>query len=153
MMTAPSNEDAPDIVRWESQLAWYLYGRDGGAYRVNSNSAAWIPRSNVGFNGNVRCNAIWPLPAEFGSPGAIFVLEGCRDGVKGASATISLFPEILKSELHPIRATVEAYNNTRCLTGWPGSAAGLMLDSNSPAIEAKVVSGGASSIYLIDRME
>ncbi|MES2573221.1 MAG: hypothetical protein V4710_24575 [Verrucomicrobiota bacterium] len=81
-----------------------------------------------------------------------FLIEGCRDS---RNPSAGLFPEILKSELHPIRATIEAFSRAATLEGQQeASAAGLTFGKGrADALTLRVTAGAVVSTYLLDRWE
>jgi hypothetical protein len=85
--------------------------------------------------------------------GAIFIIHGARDlDHKGGT----LFPEILRSELHGARSVIEAYSRTAKLGGAAeASACGIMLgESGSREVVVRVTStAGVSTTYTIDRWD
>ena len=67
-----------------------------------------------------------------------------------------LFPEILKSELHAVRSTIEAYSKSAKLGGYEeASACGLRLQMGETAsIKLRVTDGaGVVTSVTIDRWE
>ena len=102
--------DAPPILRWDSEdrrnpVSWYRY--HGGSLCARFNLA-------VGW---VAATAACMAPATWighTSPGAMFILEGAADQMCDESC---LFPEILRAELHAVRATIEAHSKKTAPAG------------------------------------
>lgn len=146
--------DAPPIIQWDHEdnrnpFSWYVY--HGGS-----------TPSNWGLLGNTFVNVtgvmlnphMWSdevVNSNFPNR-ALFILEGARD-VRGATAC--LFPEILKADLHPIRATIEAYSKSSKAEGAEdGTANGLLLGDNSGATTIiRVTTDLGVAHYRIDRWD
>lgn len=125
------HEDAPPIIKWDREdrrnpFSWYLY--HGG-----SSPNAW----NLS-QGYVKVNAISLQPSmwydndiDYLGKGLILILEGAKDTNyfgKGAKGN-ALFPEMLISQLHGMRSTLEHYSNNATLLGDDNEAlaSGLIL--------------------------
>jgi hypothetical protein len=81
------------------------------------------------------------------------ILAGARDsGWKSAGG--GLFPEILRSELHGVRATIEAYSKRATIAGFDQSTAcGLRVDDKSDTVVRTTTRTGSRFAYRIDRWE
>lgn len=149
--------EAPPILQWDHEakrnpVNWYVY-------HTGSRSRDWnlTPRTVV------PVTAITYLPHQWDDPeryrhqgrGAVLVLEGCRDLLKGGG--LALFPEVLKGEFHGIRSTIEAYSRAGELEGRDeASACGLDLrDRNLEEVTLRVISmdGQMAHQYLVDRWD
>lgn len=150
-----THADAPPILKWDHEeernpFSWYVYPGGSRASRWNLTVGRWTP-----------VNAVLPFPtlwdAERAMPhladGDIILIEGARDIQHSGS---SLFPEILKDELHGIRASVEAYSKSVDASG-AASASACGLDvrrgMRTLNISLRVTSRGATAEYLIDRFD
>lgn len=82
-----------------------------------------------------------------------FLLEGCRDTTEGQGR--GFFTETLRSELHSVRKTLEAFAATACIAGGAeAQAAGLGMTDQKPwDLTLRVRSEGAVATYLIDRQD
>ena len=152
-VTATHPSAAP-ILQWDSEqdrnpVSWYTYS--GG-----STPKAWGLQSNT----RVRCVAISSMPFEWTSSlthqgrGVMFVLERCRDTTYSGGA--GYFPEQLKAEYHPVRATMEAHAKRSRIARVKGQvAAGLVLrDGGSTAVRVRVARrDGTISMFRIDRWD
>lgn len=125
--------DAPPILQWDTEerrnpFSWYVYPEGSRAADWHLRPGAWTP-----------VPAITALPpAWFGGTsshhgeGAIFILEGARDLRRVGGA--GLFPECLKTELHSVRATIEAHSRGTTVAGSEeASACGIGLRSGRGA--------------------
>lgn len=93
---------APEILQWPGHLSTYVHAHSA------SQTAAQFGLPSHGW-ANVW--GIMPTPGASRpnhAASVILLLEGARDR---AVSGLGLFPEILKSELHPVRSTVEAFSN------------------------------------------
>lgn len=80
-----------------------------------------------------------------------FLLEGCAPTEPTTGR--SFFPEMLRSELHPVRSVLEAYARQSALGGEP-EACGVGMVANKPwNLTLKVTSPGGTALYKIDRKE
>jgi hypothetical protein len=153
-ITAPSDMDAPAILQWDSEekrnpYAWYLY--------VNGS----MP-SQWSLSGGKLVD-VWGIgnqPSQWGDDGrkfahqgesVIFYLDGARDQ---QSATLCLFPEILKSELHSVRSVIEAHSNSGRLEEVEVPACGIRLQVGQGfGYRFVVTTATGTAEYLIDRFD
>ncbi|ANT45240.1 hypothetical protein Xoosp2_18 [Xanthomonas phage Xoo-sp2] len=152
-LTTAVDPDAPPILQWDSlecrnPFAWYVYHNGS-------------PASNWGLrSGRSKVVGITLQPSQWGrglngghhGSSAILMIEGAADQ---RSSTLALFPECLRSELHEVRATVEAHSRRMALAKLPRgtqNAAGLRVGDSSPA-EVWVRTAQGTARYVIDRME
>ncbi len=148
-LVTAAHADAAPILKWDLEedrnpVSWYLYA-DG------SMASQWglIPGTTAKVTGICTLPCHWRGRETPGFPeGHIFLLEGAQD--KNADG-LGLFPQILKSELHGVRAVIEAHSNSGMKTGQAdASACGI----NALGATVRVtLPGGVASTYHIDRME
>lgn len=149
--TTASDPDAPPIIAWDQEdqrnpFSTYLWA--GG-----SMPGQW--GLQVGFV-DVTALALRPNMWHGNYPnqtqGVMFVLEGARES---RSAGLALFPEILKSELHSVRAVIEAFSMRGEIEGVEeGTACGLMIDKQVSAMHTFRVTVNEQKIdYKIDRWD
>lgn len=148
--------DAPPILQWDLEearnpVSWYLYS--GG-----SHASQWALRAGDWH----EVTAITVMPPHWFFPErfkhhdqrANFILKGAADI---SAAGLCLFPEILKSELHEARATIEAFSSHGKLAGREeASACGLCLGGNSRSMDpvhVRVMSKGVQLEYKLDRWD
>lgn len=160
-LVTASNMEAPPILQWDLEdsrnpVSWYLYV--GGSLPSN-----W----NIHYGESRRVTAVCFQPSmwygedkfQHQGKGVMFLLEGARDlKAKDANVGNALFPEILKSELHGIRATIEAYSKESPLSGFEeATACGIMIQAGgmrSADLTFMVTSNDGSKIkYRIDRWD
>lgn len=144
---------APPILQWDSltqrnPVSWYIYIGDSSGVDWNL-CEGWVP-----VRGITNSPAHWYEPDKFKNHAAfaLLVLEGARDL---RNPGMCLFPEILKSELHGVRATLEAYSRTGApdtpATGRP--VAGIQISDAVRAERVRVLAAGVTTEYMIDRFE
>lgn len=96
---------------------------------------------------------MWQEWFEHHGKGVLFILEGAQDNLHRG---LALFPEILKSELREVRATIEAHSNTGSPGGHEdGTGNGYMCNDGNKAwsCQLRVTTGGARSVYILDRWD
>ncbi|QWY83081.1 hypothetical protein [Rhizobium phage RHph_X66] len=146
--------DAPPILQWDSEekrnpFSWYLYS--GGSLPSN-----W----GLPSTGWVKVNAITLKPSAWHREpgahdnqgnGALFVLEGARDK---RTPGLCLFPEILKSSLHSIRSTIEAFSHRGAMSGQDeATACGVLCDKSGLSYVVRVTTDLGRADYRIDRWD
>ncbi|UYA98991.1 hypothetical protein P9A54_gp06 [Xanthomonas phage vB_Xar_IVIA-DoCa10] len=151
-ITTAVHPDAPPILQWDSlecrnPFAWYVYHQGS-------------PASNWGLrSGRVKVVGVTKQPSQWNGDrfshhgrSVIFLLEGAADQ---RNASLALFPECLRGELHEVRATLEAHSrSTKLARLRPGvqHAAGLRVDDRTP-LEVLVRTSGGVARYQLDRMD
>lgn len=147
--------NAPPILQWDREdsrnaVSWYLY--HGGSV-----SLAW--GLQAGAYAEVAAITLqpssWGAKREHQGDGVYFVLRGARDTLRG-QAGLGLFPEILRSEYHGMRAAIEAYSRSKTLSGAAdASACGLACQKSAGhwQTEVRVTSKGARASYRLDRWD
>lgn len=153
-LTTAAHLDAPPLVQWDmddqrNPVAHYVYVQGSPAEQ-------W----NLTKNKPARVTAValaphqWNDETAFGhfANGAIFILEGARD-LKSGNGN-ALFPEDMKSELRPVRATIEAYSAKAEIQGREeASACGLWFGAHNPVDVLVSNAAGVVLRYKIDRWE
>jgi hypothetical protein len=145
--------DAPPILQWDSEenrnpFSWYLY--TGG-----SRPRDW----NLAANTWTKVNAVMLKPSMWAGEdkfthqgtGAVFILDGAKDS---RTAGACLFPEILKSELHAIRSTIESFSHRAKLEGREeGDANGILIGQKNDGATIRVTTELGVADYRIDRWD
>jgi len=145
--------NAPPILQWDREddrnpVSWYVYG--GG-----SSPGQWGVLS-----GYREVTAICLKPSMWGNhplehqgSGVNFLLKGAVDSRDGG---LAIFPEILKSDFHSIRSTIEAFSNRGTLEGRENAnACGVMFAAGGTWNCTLRVTNmlGAESVYRLDRWD
>lgn len=144
-----ANPDAPLIFQWDNPVSWYVYS--GG-----SPASQWGLRAGwVNVNGVALQPSAWSGTDKYAHLGmhVMFILEGAKDS---RSSGAGIFPEILRSEFHPIRATIEAYSQSATIAGRnEASACGVMLGKGGAwSARFRVTSSsGVVAEYVLDRWD
>ena len=155
-LVTAKNPDAPPIVQWDSEeernpVTWYLYVNGSTPARWNLKAGVYHPVTAVAL-----APSMWNPAKRFDHQGekAIFILKGARDTEYKNGA--GMFPEFLKSELHPVRATIEAYTKNAIIEGKDeAEACGIVLQKGvawdfSFRVTAQ---GGVRVVYKLDRWD
>lgn len=146
-LTTAAVADAPQIMKWDSPVAWYVYHRGSPATQWGL-SSGWA-----------KLLAATPLPTMWGAnpkphlgEGIVLVIEGCCDTNEHSGN--ALFPECLRDDLHQVRSTIEAYSHSAKLGRFEGQAAcGYGVHKNAADCMLRVFSSGAWTAYKIDRWD
>lgn len=146
--------DAPPVLKWDNAVdrnpvSWFFYAN-------GSSCDKWGLRA-----GWVDVVAVSDMPTMWGKVtmpnlgrGAIFYLSGAHHV---GSTESCLFPQILKSDLHEVRSTIEAHSGrTRVSPISPPAACGIGMTASSvhkvPLI-VRAVTGTTEVEYHLDRWE
>jgi len=122
-LVTATNGDAPPILQWDNPerrnpVSWYRYA-------CWSNAEDWSLSPNAWCDVTAVClypDAWFDAKSNYGNE-SMFILEGCVDL---RDSSLALFPEMLKSDIHEIRSTIEAFSKSRELTGMnEASACGI----------------------------
>lgn len=155
-MVTAADPTAKPILQWDdakkrNPVSWYVYpqgstasqwGARAGSYvKVNALSAGpsqWNPKVNLPQHGER----------------VMFVLDGVKDS-NGEKVGLGLFPEYLISELHPVRATIEAHSASGKISGLRNaSASGISYEKgNSGSLFVRVKTGSSVQNIEIDRWD
>jgi hypothetical protein len=157
-MTA-ADMTSPPIVQWDSAenrnpVTWYTYA-------APTNPVNW----NLESDGYCEVDAVTLFPQMWNDEnkfkhvgnGVLFVLKNCRD--TRDDVTMSLFPELLRSDLNGIRSVVEAHSKSGRPERPDGSlACGVAVrsgvtDGRFKRLHVRVTSDGISTMYAIDRWD
>lgn len=147
-----THADAPPILQWDREdarnpVSWYLYvgGSRSSRWGLEPDVMARVPAISL-------LPSMWNGGFEHQGKGVAFILEGARDA---HLENVCLFPEILKSELHPFRATLESFSASRNATGADEGACGIMFREGSGSLLGirVVEKDGGQLDYAIDRWE
>lgn len=143
------HDDAPPILQWDSPenrnpVSWYFYNMGSTASQFSLHSGDW--RSLVAIT---LKPSMWHGGFEHQGKGVMFVIEGAADTHNGS---LALFPEILKSELHGVRAVIEAHSRSRKLTDGPQTAGLMFSDQANWKLHLRV-QGTTTADYMIDRWD
>lgn len=147
-----ANPDAPPIIQWDrddqrNPFSWYLYS--GG-----SPASRW----GLAAGGYRKVTAVCETPCHWNGKapnypsGTFLILEGAKDLAMNG---LALFPEILKSDLHGICATIEAFSNSGKIEGAEdATACGLYFTSKQELnYIVRVTTDSGVQEYKLDRWD
>lgn len=138
---------SPSPFQWNNPVSWFVYNGGSKASQFNLLAGSWAPVEAI-----VLAPTMWM--GEW--PGnkhrfAAFVIKGAYNTIPGTPA---LFPEILKSDLHPVRSTLEAHSKKTSVQVDRNGAIGLsVVDGKMDPLTVRVTAGGVTQVYEIDRWE
>jgi hypothetical protein len=152
-LVTAADVEAPPILQWDrperrNPVSQYVY-------RNGSPAGQWGLKT--GWN-TVTGIALRPSHWYGENPpnhqnGVLFILEGAVDE---RDSGLALFPEILRSELHGIRSTIEAFSHAGKLEGRAeGSACGLSFGGGqkNSSVWLRVRQGSTTLEYTLDRWD
>lgn len=154
-MVTAQNSEAPPILQWDSEtrrnpVSWYLYVN--GSTPQNWNV---VPSTFARVSAVVLQPTLWDTGRSFPHQGAsvCLVLDGSRD--LGYRDSAGFFPEWLRSEYHPIRATIEAYTKAAVVAGKDeAEVCGIRLTKGMTWNQiVRVTSRGLRTRYKLDRWD
>lgn len=155
-MVTAKNPEAPPILQWDLEskrnpLSWYVYVNGSAPANWGLKAETYHPVSAVTLQ-----PTMWGGGKGFAHQGekVFFLLKDAKDLEYKASG--GFFPEFLKSEYHPIRATLEAYAKTAVIEGkGEAEACGLCLTKGSSWDHRLRVTarGGMRTTYKLDRWD
>ena len=156
-LVTATHADAPPILSWDrpeqrNPVSWFIYDENSlGAYAKHWSLVAgqYVPVVGLCEQPNT-----WYGRFQYEGNALFFLLQGAHEVEPKQS--LSLFPQILRSELHGIRETIEAYSNSRAM-GVPAAnqlACGLRAQKGlSWGITLRVTSQGRQLSYKLDRWD
>jgi hypothetical protein len=151
-LVTAADPDAPLIFQWNNPVNWYLYHHGSAASDWGLKAGHFHLVTAVTFQ-----PSMWQDSDAMTHRGAgvLFILEDAQDK-RSRSAGLALFPETLKAEFHPIRATIEAFSRAGTIADADtASACGLMLHKSGTwkARFRVVTTDGMTTEYQLDRWD
>ncbi len=150
-LVTAADPDATPILQWDREgarnpVSWYTYSSGSSALQWNIRSGL-VEVTAMSLMPNM-----WQPGFDHHGKGVFFVLKGCRDA---GHAGLSLFPELLKSDYHGIRATIEAFSRAGQMEGADeATACGLTIRSGrTTPVMLRVYSSGTITDYIVDRWD
>lgn len=147
------NQEAPPIILWDAEenrnpFSWYVYSGGSTPSRWNL-LPGYVEVTGVTLQPN-----LWQPGYEHRGASVIFILKGAKDRDR-RSTGLALFPEVLKSELHEVRSTIEAYSKSEKLGGADeASACGVRLQKGlNWNARFRVTTDIGTTIYKLDRWD
>jgi hypothetical protein len=155
-LVTAANADAPPILQWDlpgtrNPLSWYVYSGGSTPERWGLTAGQYHEITGICLQ-----PSMWGDADKFAHQGAsvFLLLAGAKDSHAG-SAGAGLFPQLLKSEYHAIRATIEAYSQGARIGGLEeSSACGLKLEKGAEWNHmVRVETADARLDYRLDRWD
>lgn len=146
---------SPPIIQWDAEenrnpVSWYH--TNGGISPTDFNL---VSGTNVEVAAVTLQPTMWSdKPYSHFGKGVIFILKGAKP--KRDNSGLCLFPEILRSEFHGIRSSIEAYSKSKKIEGAEdATAAGVKLNDGQmwSDINLQVTTGNVVAKYKLDRWE
>lgn len=154
-LTTAVDPDAPPILQWDrverrNPVAWYVYTAGSPPEQWGLTSGRYHKVNALALNPAHRGGD--PAVNSHHAQGVVFVLDGARDSRQSG---LAIFPETLKSELHAVRTTIEAFSRAGTMEGAEeASACGLVLSKGgSWGSLFRVTSAGSVQEYRLDRWD
>lgn len=146
--------DAPPIILWDNEksrnpFSWYLYSGGSPASRWGLLHSACVEVTGITYQPNM-----WTVNENYGGEGVFFILKGCKD--INESASLALFPEVIRRDLREVRSTIEAYSQMHKLAGKDeASACGILLKDSASEwnCRLRVTTDVGVSEYILDRWD
>ena len=142
---------APPILQWDSEtdrnpVSWYVYNGGSTAFQWGLSGSTYAAVKAI-----TTQPSSWGGGSDHQSNGVYVVLDGAKDSRKSG---LALFPEILKTEYHGIRAALEAYSLSREIAAVDSPVCGLALQKNGRwDVTLRVTSRGTRVTYKLDRWD
>lgn len=144
--------DAPPLFQWDTPahrnpFSWYVYhsGSTPASWRL---TWGWCPVTAICYQ-----PSMWQDGFAQHGKSVFFILAGAKDE-NYKSCSNGLFPELLKSDYHSIRATIEAYSQSARLEGFEeATACGLRLQAGQAWDASFLVTGPVTAQYTLDRWD
>lgn len=142
--------DAEPILQWDRKehrnpVSWYVY--HGGS---RPSTWALVDGEWADIVGVTLMPSNWNGCKSDFSKHVCLVIEGMRDA---RNSSASLFPEILRSELREVRATIEAYSSNACIQKTENPVGAVILPSTVGNTVIEVAGDVLRRYYRIDRWE
>lgn len=156
-LTTAVHADAPPILQWDREdkrnpVGWYVYSSGSPAHQWNLRAGRYCKVTAVSLQPNM-----WDPERTYDHQGksVFFILNGAKDTNYTSGA--AFFPETLRNEYHPIRATMEAHARLAVLAGKDeATACGVKLEMGGKqwGYTFRVTDGaGVQTSYTLDRWD
>lgn len=144
--------DAPPILQWDSEesrnpVSWYCYSGGSMPSQWGLAAGTWEDVGGVSL-----LPSMWDDEDRFKHfmKCALFILPRAKDR---QNIGLSLFPEMLRSELHSIRSTIEAFSRSGNLEGREEGTANGVATATMMPIKVRVTTSLGVTEYRIDRWD
>lgn len=150
--------DAPPILQWDrtekrNPVSWYVHEHGSPAVQWGLRAGSFVPVTALVPSPNMW-DAERPQPHH--GEKVLFLLEGARDLAYKAGG--GFFMNLLRSELHPVRATLEAHVKGAVVAAnaegeAPACGVGLSKGVGTWGITVRVTTDLGVSLYDLDRWD
>jgi hypothetical protein len=145
-LTTASDPTAPPILQWDNPVAWYVYSGGSTAQRWGLRAGH---RAEV--TGICLSPTMWQSGSAHHGKFVMFLLAGAADK---RNASLALFPETLKADLHEVRSTIEAFSRAGRLDRVDRPACGLILRKGQTwNARVRVTTTRTTREYVLDRWD
>lgn len=153
-LVTAEDAEAPPIIQWDGYMgvrnpvSWYFY--TGG-----SDAIRWMLTPKL-----TPVDAVFLAPPHWIDEAAfphhkrhvLFAISAAKDSLATGTG-LCIFPEMLRAELHGVRAVIEAHSKKGTVSGRDrGNANGIAFDGKS-ALTVRVETAGGYSNHTIDRFD
>lgn len=156
-LTTAADPAAPPILQWDglpglprNPVSSYVYHNGSYASRWGLVAGAWWPVTAAFLAPHQ-----WQEPGKFGhhTRAVHLALAACVD-MDGDKCGLCLFPETLRSEMHPVRAVIEAHSKSGTLEDRTGATAnGISMTGQGSSLLVRATTATGPALYHIDRLD
>ncbi len=153
-LVTAADPSAPPILQWDVEenrnpVNWYVYNGGSLPYTFNLRPGCMVQVDAVVLQPNM-----WQPGYDHVGKAVFFILNGAKD-TNHTQCGSALFPSVLKSELHAVRSTIEAYSNNNQIEGYEQSTAcGVRCQAgNDWKVNIRVTSDVGVTNYKLDRWD
>lgn len=127
------DSSAPNLLQWSNTVSWYVYNGGSRARNWGLMDKAYTEVTGITLQPNM-----WNNECPHQGESVFFLLKNARDN---NDPGLALFPSLIRSELHEVRKTIEAFSKNKKIERLTsGEAAGLRFSDNSAPLELEVTS-------------
>jgi len=153
-LVTAKNPKSPPIIQWDLEdnrnpVSWYIYHGGSEARQWELEEGKYCDVTGICFQPSMWNSDKFKHQGE----SVIFILHGAKDAF---NQNLGLFPEILKSDFHSIRSTIESFSRHGSLDGFnKASACGIRLQNGVPFVDMifKVTTKDSIIEYNLDRWD
>lgn len=151
-LVTAEHADAPPILKWDrpeerNPVSWYVYPTGSPARQWGLEGNSWVEVTGI-----TRFPSLYgSQPMPFLGEGVVAVLKGAVDSRQAGNA---LFPELLSTEVHSVRSTIEAFSRGQTIGGREqASACGYDIRKDAAATMLRAQVNGGWQEFRIDRWD
>lgn len=141
--TTAVHADVPSLFQWDGFLSHYFYDKGSSSRQWNLTANTWQEVTGLAAHTGEEVPHM--------NKGRVALLAGAWDTL-GREAGLALFPETLKNQLHPVRATIEAFSKKGRLEGC-GEPHAVGIGLVGTGVTIRVTSPTLVQTFIIDRWD